>query len=67
MTRNFENVQSTDNLSKINSDLYEIKGIIDKNLSKLMEREGTLEDIRSQASVLKANSQKVESADAQQR
>ena len=53
------NVQSDENLNKINSDLYEIKGILDKNLNLLLDRENKLEDLRTQANVLKISSEKM--------
>ena len=52
-------MRSDENLSKINSDLYEIKGILDKSLTHMLEREVKLEDIRNQASFLKTNSEKM--------
>ena len=39
--------------------MYDIKGILDKNLNLLLNRENKLEDIRNQASVLKLSSEKM--------
>ena len=37
--KNYENSNSSENLSKIDNELYEIKGIINKNLELLANRE----------------------------
>ena len=52
-------MQSDENLSRINSDLFEIKGILDKNLTLLLNRETKLADISDQASALRLSSQQM--------
>ena len=59
MAKNYANVRSDENLGRINSDLYEIKGILDKNLTLLLNRETKLGEISDQASALKLSSEKM--------
>lgn len=40
--KNYENTRSEDNLKKINDDIFEIKGIMDKNFEILMNRGRTI-------------------------
>ena len=57
--QNYENTRSDENLSKINSELFEIQGMLDKNLELLLNRGTKLQDIQSQAGLLKEGSLKV--------
>lgn len=59
MVKGYADVRSDENLSRINSDLFEIKGIMDKNLVSLLERGSRLTDIGEQASALKLNSERM--------
>ncbi len=59
VVKGYADVRSDENLSRINSDLFEIKGIMDKNLVSLLERGTKLNEIGEQASALKLNSERM--------
>ena len=59
MAKSYDNTRSDENLNKLNSELFEIRGILDKNLELLMNRGSKLQDIQSQAGALKLNSEKM--------
>jgi hypothetical protein len=56
---NYQNTRSDENLSKLNNELYEIKGILDKNFELLLNRGNKLQEMQDQAGLLKQNSEKV--------
>jgi len=56
--KGYENTRSEENLKKINDELYEIKGIMDKNFELMMNRGRTLQEVREEAELLKEGTQK---------
>ena len=55
LVKNYDNVTSDENLSKLQNELFEIKGIIDENVKLLLNRENDLKDIQSEAGFLTEN------------
>ena len=57
--KSFENTRSDENLKKIDSELFEIQGILDRNMEMLMNRGRGLEDIGKEARVLREGSERM--------
>ena len=57
--KSFENTRSEENLNKINNELFEIQGILDKNMEMLMNRGRNLEDIGNEAKSLREGSERM--------
>lgn len=56
--RGYENTRSEENLKKINDELNEIKGIMDKSFEQLVGRGRSIQEIREEAELLKQGTQK---------
>ena len=52
----FEDTLSEENLARINNELFEIKGMVNKSLEMLINRENKVKDISNQANLLKEGS-----------
>ena len=57
--KNYENTRSDENMSKINNELFEIQGILNKNMEMLMNRQRNLEDIGKEAQILRMGSERM--------
>ena len=59
LVKSYENTRSDENLNRINSELFEIQGMLDKNLELLLNRGSKLGDIQNQAGLLREGSLRV--------
>jgi vesicle transport protein SEC22 len=57
--KDFENTRSEENINKINNELFEIQGILNKNMEMLMNRQKNLEDIGKEANILREGSERM--------